>query len=69
MTFLAMFARRRRAISADLISSNFRIASAIRGGSAAGSDVCPAYHCAKTIPHREHFVVEGSSKWHFGQMV
>jgi hypothetical protein len=27
------------------------------------------YHCANTVPQREQAVVDGSSKWHFGQIV
>jgi hypothetical protein len=69
MTFRTMIARRRRAISSDRSSSNLRSASATAGGSAAGSDVCVEYHVAKTVPQREQEVVDGSSKWHFGQIV
>ena len=69
MMFLTTIAWRRRAISMARSSSNLRTASAIAGGSAAGRVVCVEYHVANTVPHREQAVVDGSSKWHFGQMV
>ena len=69
MMFLTMIAWRRRAISMARSSSNFRSASATAAGSALGSVVCPEYHVANTVPQREQAVVDGSSKWHFGQIV
>src|SRR5258708_34594204 len=69
MTFRTIIAWRRRAISSERRSSNFRSASSTAGGSAAGSDVCVEYHVAKTVPQREQAVVDGSSKWHIGQIV
>jgi hypothetical protein len=53
----------------DRSSSNFLSASAIAGGPAGDCVVCIEYHCANTVPQREQAVVDGSSKWHFGQMV
>jgi hypothetical protein len=69
MTFLTTIACRRRAISMARSSSNFRTASATAGGSAAGCVVRIEYHVANTVPQREHAVIDGSSKWHFGQIV
>jgi hypothetical protein len=60
---------RRRAISDIRISSNFRSATATLSGVEGGWGVRVEYHCSNTVPHREQAVVDGSSKWHFGQIV